>query len=83
VSAEEADTLRRLAARIERAGLRSPAALFLDALTPIDVINSQLARFGMPLAQGTFAEPVLRALADVEGWRELRGMLAEHEPPPR
>jgi hypothetical protein len=80
---EEAQALRRIAARVERAGLRAPVALLLDALSPIDVINSQLARLGLPLAQGTGAEPLLRALAEAESWRELRGLLEGAEPPQR
>jgi hypothetical protein len=80
---EEAEALRRIAARVERAGLRAPVALLLDALSPIDVINSQLARFGLPLARGTGVEPLLRALAEAESWRELRGLLDGVEPPRR
>lgn len=80
---EEAEALRRIAARVERAGLRAPVALLLDALSPIDVINSQLARFGLPLARGTGAEPLMRALAEAESWRELRGLLDGVEPPRR
>lgn len=79
----DVEPLRRLAARIEGAGLRVPAALFLEALSPIDVINSQLARFGLPLALGTGAEPLLRALADTASWRELRGLLGDDRSPQR
>jgi hypothetical protein len=80
---DDAEALRRIAAQVERAGLRAPVALLLDALRPIDVINSQLARLGLPLAQGTGAEPLLRALAEAESWRELRSLLDAAEPPQR
>ena len=80
---EEAEALQRMAARLERAGMRAPVALLLDALSPIDVINSQLARLGLPLARGTGAEPLLRALAEAESWRELRSLLDGAEPPHR
>ncbi len=75
------ETLRRIAAKVERSGLRTPVALLLDALSPIDVINSQLARFGLPFARGTGAEPLLRALAEADSWRELRSLLDEAGPP--
>ena len=80
---EESEALRRVVDRVERAGLRAPVALLLDALSPIDVVNSQLARLGLPLARGTGAEPLLRALAEAERWRELRGLLDGAERPRR
>lgn len=73
------EPLRRLAARIERAGMREPAAMLLDILSPIDVISSQLARFGRPLVGGTGAEPVVAALEEAAGWAELRRLLGRQD----
>jgi hypothetical protein len=74
------DSLRRVAARVERAGLRVPLTLILDALSPVDVVSSQLARFTMPLVAGTGLAPVAAALADPAAWPELRRLLAASDP---
>lgn len=71
----EGEPLRRLAAGVERSGLRVPATMLLDALGPVDVICSQLARFSMPFVGGTGAEPFAAALSEAGGWRELRRLL--------
>lgn len=74
---DEADEpLRRLATGITRAGLLAPATLLLDALSPLDVISSQLARFSRPLVGGTRAEAVVLALQEAPAWAELRRLLA-------
>lgn len=75
--AGEGEPLQRLAAGVGRSGLRVPAALLLDALSPLDVICSQLARFSMPFVGGTGAEPLAAALSEVAAWRELRRLLAD------
>lgn len=67
--------LAELAAALERRGLRAPAALLLDAVRPLDFVNSQIARFSLPLLGGTAAEPFAVALAETEAWRELRRLL--------
>ncbi len=78
---EPDDALARLAARVDATGLRVPMALLLDALSPLDIIGSQLARFSLPLTGGTSAEPIALALADSAGWRELRRLLDEPPAP--
>jgi len=74
--AERAEALGRMAAAIRRAGLAAPAALLLDALAPLDVITSQLALLGRPLLGGTRYDHYAAALAEAEGWKELRGLLS-------
>jgi hypothetical protein len=76
VTADDAP-LRRLAARVDRTGLRVPASILLDALSPLDVVCSQLARFTLPLVGGTGAEPFAAALCEAGAWRELRRLLDE------
>ncbi|MCS6880478.1 MAG: hypothetical protein RMK84_14035 [Oscillochloridaceae bacterium] len=67
--------LQRLAAGVERAGLRAPVALLLDILSPIDVISSQVARFSLPFLGGTRAEVYVAALGEPDAWRDLRRLL--------
>jgi hypothetical protein len=74
------DPLASLVARVDALGLRVPAAILLDALRPLDIVGSQLARFSMPFVGGTKAEPLAAALSEAEAWRELRRLL--DEPPP-
>lgn len=76
---ERRATLQRLAARVEQAGLRGPAALLLDLLSPLDVISSQFARFSLPLISGTGAATYAAVLAETDSWQELRRLLAEQE----
>jgi hypothetical protein len=73
------EPLRDLATGIERAGLRVPAAMLLEILSPLDVISSQLARFSQPLVGGTAAEPVARALGEAAAWAELRRLLGHQD----
>jgi hypothetical protein len=73
---ERAATIRRLAEGIDRAGLRAPAALILDLLSPVDVISSQLALLAHPFVRGTGLDPYARLLADSASWQELRRLLA-------
>ena len=68
--------LQRLVADLARTGLLTPAALLLDALSPLDVVNCQLARFSRPFVGGTQAEPLLSALEETTAWAELRRLLA-------
>lgn len=72
---DDGQPLRRIAAGAERAGLRVPLAMVLDALSPLDVLSSQFARFTLPLLGGTGAEPYAAALAEADAWRELRRLL--------
>lgn len=74
---EQGEALRRLAAGVGRSGLRVPAAMLLEALGPLDVICSQLARFSMPFVGGTGAEPYAAALSEAGAWRELRRLIDE------
>lgn len=69
------EPLRRLAAGLGRAGLRVPASILLGALSPLDLISSELARFSLPLVGGTGVEPYAAALADAAAWGELRRLL--------
>lgn len=69
------NSLRSLVAGLERAGMREPAALLLDMLSPLDVVSSQLARFSRPFLGGTRAEPVVAALEEVSAWADLRRLL--------
>jgi hypothetical protein len=78
---QDAEPLRHLAAGLDRAGLRVPAAILLGALSPLDVISSELARFSLPLVGGTRAEPLAAALTDTAAWAELRRLL--DRPPQR
>lgn len=73
------DPLGRLVAGIERAGMRAPAALLLDMLSPLDVVSSQLARFSRPLVGGTGAEPLVAALEEAAAWAELRRLLGRQD----
>lgn len=75
------EPLRRIASGARRAGLGVPVAILLDALSPLDVISSQLARFSMPLVGGTSAEPFATALSEAAAWRELRRLLDEPPAP--
>lgn len=75
MSPDRAETLDRLAAAIRRSGLHAPATLLLDALAPLDVIASQLALLGRPLLGGTRYDDYAAALAEAEGWKELRRRL--------
>jgi hypothetical protein len=68
--------LGQMAERIERAGLRAPAAILLDVLSPLDVIGSQLALFARPLVRGTGLHPYADLLTDTASWQELRRLLA-------
>ncbi len=70
------DPLQGLADGIERSGMRVPAAMLLDLLSPLDVISSQLATFSKPLVGGTAIEPVVTALQETTAWAELRRLLA-------
>ncbi|GAB4430573.1 MAG: hypothetical protein OHK0015_15880 [Chloroflexi bacterium OHK40] len=72
-----ADELRRAVAAVDRAGLRTPTAVLLEMLAPLDVINSAIARFSLPLLTGTAAGPLASALADAATWPELRRLLAD------
>lgn len=69
--------LRRLATGADRTGLRVPASILLDALSPLDVVCSQLARFALPFVGGTGAEPFAAALSEAGAWHELRRLLDE------
>lgn len=71
--------LHELAGRIERAGLSTPATIVLDMLRPFDVISSQLVSFGRPFVGGTGAEPLVKALGEVEAWAELRRLLSRQD----
>jgi hypothetical protein len=68
--------LRQVAQRIERAGLRTPAAILLDVLSPLDVLSSQLALLARPLVRGTGLYPYANLLTDAASWQELRRLLA-------
>lgn len=70
------EALRRLAAHIERAGLRGPAMIALDLLCPLDVIASQLAIFSRPFVRGTHLDSYAQLLAERTSWQELHGLLS-------
>lgn len=77
--AEPDDVLGGLACGIARSGLRAPAALLLDLLSPLDVISCQAARFGRPFVGGTGLAPVLAALEEPAAWAELRRRLERQD----
>lgn len=73
------DPLSRLVAHLERSGLREPTAILLEMISPVDLISSQIARFGQPFARGTGAEPLIERLGDAAAWAELRRLLAAQD----
>ena len=76
---ESDEVLRQLAADLGRAGLRVPATMMLEALSPLDVVSSQVARFSQPFVGGTRAGPLALALAEVTAWAELRRLLGAQD----
>jgi hypothetical protein len=80
VSEQEPEPLRRLAERIEQAGLRVPASIVLGALSPLDVISSELVRFSLPLVSGSAVEPFAAALTETQAWDALRRLLSVDKP---
>ncbi|RRR76991.1 MAG: hypothetical protein EI684_02110 [Candidatus Viridilinea halotolerans] len=77
--AEETEPLAQLVAGLERAGLRGPATLLLEMLSPVDLITSQLVGIGRPFVVGTTAEALLIRLGDAAAWGELRRLLAQED----
>ncbi len=77
----EQDTVRRLAAAINRAGLQTPVAMALDILKPLDFISSQVVVFLSPFVRGHRWEHYTDALTHEEGWHTLRHHL--HPPDER
>jgi hypothetical protein len=77
--AEPEEPLLRLVAGLDQAGLRAPATMLLDLLSPIDLISSQLACFGRPFVAGTGVEPLLNRLGEAPAWAELRRLLAAQD----
>jgi hypothetical protein len=77
----EQDTVRRLAAAINRAGLQTPVAMTLDILKPLDFISSQVVVFLAPFVRGHRWEQYTAALTNEEGWHTLRHHL--HHPDER
>jgi hypothetical protein len=67
--------LQQLAERIASAGLLTPALVTLDALQPIDVISSQCVLFLRPFVVSSGLNRYAEALAQADGWQELRTML--------
>lgn len=72
--------LQRLVALIDRAGLRVPVSMMLDALHPLDFVSSQVALFCRPFTAGSAWERYTVALTDEAGWQELRQLLGQHTP---
>jgi hypothetical protein len=73
---DRAATLEQMARRIEQAGLRAPAAMLLDLLSPLDVISCQLALFTRPLVRGTALYPYADLLTESANWQALRSLIA-------
>jgi hypothetical protein len=69
------ETLRHLVAHVDKVGLRTPLALALDVLRPLDVISSQAAIFVQPFVRGSGLERYAALLAEAEHWPELRRSL--------
>jgi hypothetical protein len=69
------DAVQQLAAWIDHAGLRVPLRMALDALQPIDFLNSQMAIFARPFVRGSTWEQYAQALSDEHNWAELRRRL--------
>jgi hypothetical protein len=72
---QHGEALHSLAAWIDRAGLRVPLGMVLDALRPLDVLSSQAAMFVRPFTNGSTWESYTTALTDEAGWAELRRLL--------
>lgn len=73
------ETLQSLAGLIARRGLRSPALILLDSLSPLDIVASQLAIFVRPLFGGTSLASYTTALSHATSWRELHRLLADQD----
>lgn len=69
------DTVRTLAATIERAGLRVPISMALDALRPLDFLSSQAALFVHPFTRGSSWEHYTAVLTNEQSWAHLRQLL--------
>lgn len=68
-------TLQSLARRIAGAGLVTPVAVVLDALQPVDLLSAQLMLFLRPFVVGDGLSRCAEALAQEDGWQELRRLL--------
>lgn len=73
------ETLHNLAAAIDRAGLRTPLSLALEALRPLDVLGCQFALFVAPFTTGYRWHQYARVLADEASWQELRSLLSRQD----
>lgn len=74
-SNERTPAVQKLAALIDRAGLRAPASIALEALQPLDFLSSQVALFVQPFSRGQSWERYTAALTSEAGWGELRHSL--------
>ncbi len=72
-------TLQRLADEIEARGLATPVRLFLDAVSPLDIVNTQIALFIAPFTTGSRFYDYSHCLCHERAWQELRRILARHE----
>ncbi|NJN15360.1 MAG: hypothetical protein HC822_03220 [Oscillochloris sp.] len=75
MSTEHDAALHQLIAALDRAGLRTPVEIMIDALAPLDVVTSQFVALGRPFVGGTRFERYVAALSEVESWPELRRLL--------
>ncbi len=73
---QRSETLRQLADSITHAGLRTPFAIALDILHPVDVLSAQCALFIQPLIPMDRWRQYAEALTDESSWQELRRMLS-------
>ncbi|NJP07264.1 MAG: hypothetical protein HC837_17415 [Chloroflexaceae bacterium] len=68
----EPEALQRLADRLCRAGLREPACLALQTLSPVAFLSSQLALFVQPFLRGSAWQPYADALTHETSWETLQ-----------
>jgi hypothetical protein len=74
-SHQRAEALHHLTAAVDRFGLREPLRMALDALSPLDFLNSQLALFVRPFSGGCSWERYVMVLSEEAGWSDLRALL--------
>ncbi len=72
---QHTETVHSLAGLIERAGLRVPVRMMLDALEPLDFLSSQVAVFAQPFTAGSSWERYTTALTDAQSWDILRQVM--------
>lgn len=73
---QQTEALERAATWLVQNGLQVPTQLMLDALAPLDFLNTQVALFVQPFTNRSRWDLLTRALTQEQGWAELRRLLA-------